>query len=85
MTALPFEPRKKIEENFEHQWLYSVVPARAGLLVDPNFQSEIGIYLAGYCRVCRRAFSSPIPFGSNYIETQLDVPKTGCVGPLAGY
>lgn len=80
-------PKPKENENFEHNWLYSVVPAR---MSTTNFVGqyqtvpEVSIYLAGYCRNCRKAFSVPIPFGADYQETQLSIPKFGCVSPFAG-
>ena len=83
----------KEEPQLQHRWLYSVVPARAAEYINDTIEpeeiryrplSEIGIYLAGFCGDCRRAFSVPIPFGTAYEEVQLDVPKFGCVGPFAG-
>jgi hypothetical protein len=76
------------EVQYQHNWLYSVVPAKQATYQwkDDNGISvgEIGIYLAGYCRTCRHAFSAPIPFGDNYEETELNVPRFGCVDQLAG-
>ncbi len=64
--------------QYQHNWLYSVVPAK--LVGD----SSIGIYLAGYCKVCRHGFSVPIPFGIEYVEENLGIPRFGCVSELAG-
>lgn len=71
---------------FLHNWLYSVVPARVGqdaVYTGANYAltPSLEIYLAGYCRNCGRAFSQPIPYGGYYIETNLNIPKEGCVGP----
>jgi hypothetical protein len=55
-----------------HNWMYSIVPG-------PEFQ----IYLAGYCKNCRTAFTRLLPTGypteTRYVDVSVD--KYGCVGP----
>lgn len=101
MTELPKIPNVKVERELTplvqpkpdsgilHNWLYSVVPARmAGSVWSMGSAepiSEISIYLAGYCRNCGKAFSSPISFGTGYTEIEMGIPKTGCVDPYAGF
>ena len=62
--------------NWIHNWMYSIVPG-------PSFD----IYLAGFCKTCRTAFTLKLKTASfrgdqfNYFPTETDVPKYGCVGP----
>lgn len=102
MTALPFFPDVstakdsnvaiKTEENWVHNWLYSVVPVseqKIDSTINPyngygmyKTNYPLGAYLTGYCRNCRRAFSQPIPCDSSkYVETQMSIPIYGCVRP----
>lgn len=69
---------EEVEENYRHNWLYSVLPVGEQL------------YLCGYCRICDNAFSRIIPHyteyvaGKNHLDilvTKMDVPKWGCVNP----
>ena len=94
INGLP--PHLKIEDVPEaqewlHNWLYSVVPAatKAEWWDSSSGNSAyhkdfpLSIYLAGYCRNCGKGFTQQIPHAnsSTYQEIQLQVPKTGCVGP----
>lgn len=69
------------KQIFYHNWLYSVVPARMSGWQVPNNTAQIDIYLTGYCRNCGRAFSAPIQYGSEYLETTMNVKKEGCISP----
>lgn len=75
------------EPVYLHNWLYSVVPVsvrveewRADTI---QVDYPLFAYLTGYCRNCNRAFSMQIPTNgySGYVETQMDIPKEGCVAP----
>lgn len=78
---------KQLPENIEHRWGFSIVPARIGgwqaATKDDRieFASEIGIYLAGHCRDCNKVVTAPLPFGNNIQETQIAIPRFGCVDP----
>lgn len=69
------------KQIFYHNWLYSVVPARASEWQTPDNYPPIDIYLTGYCRNCGRAFSSPIPYGDSYMEAPMNVQREGCINP----
>ena len=89
MTGLPPEITDMIAKqepvNLEHRWGFSIVPARlAGFAWESGESkniSEIGIYLAGHCRDCNKAITVPLPFGTTIRETQLEIPRFGCVDP----
>jgi hypothetical protein len=74
----PPEIVKAAEENpnWIHNWMYSIVPG-------PSFD----IYLAGFCKTCRTAFTLKLKTANfkgdqfKYLPTETDVPKYGCVGP----
>lgn len=76
-------------QQFMHNWLYSVVPVSERVtdyigtdIIHQEISYPLGAYLTGYCRVCRKAFSQPIPaHASGYLETQMDIPVWGCVAP----
>ena len=78
IIAPPPELVKANEENpnWIHNWMYSIVPG-------PAFE----IYLAGFCKNCRIAFTHKLKVATfrtdqySYFPTDTDVPKYGCIGP----
>ena len=83
--ALPPDPLEALladiqvgEDDFRHNWLYSVVP------VTSNEAGDLSAYLSGYCKVCQRAFTVKLPADSAdsfVVVTQLDIPRWGCIDP----
>ncbi len=64
-----------------HNWLYSVVPKFPVREVG-SITEQTGIYLVGYCRQCRQAFTVRLLDSSSYsdlILTDLNIP-TDCPG-----
>lgn len=84
MTLLPEALLHDVESKAEeqvwlHNWLYSVVPVSKNSLV----ANALSAFLTGYCKNCSNVFSVEIPNATNgrYRQTQVGVPKIGCVGP----
>lgn len=76
------------EQVWYHNWLYSVVPISErredwGLSDKPQpiINYPLYAYLTGYCRNCNKAFSKRIDTLGYYSETDMEVPKEGCVAP----
>lgn len=64
-----------------HNWLYSVVPLFPEI-VDTVIKEHGGIYLAGYCKDCRNAFTVSLKTSTTWghvIMDKLDIPTTGCI------
>jgi hypothetical protein len=75
MTVLDPNIQEAIDKGqLGHNWMYSFMP------------KNDNIYLVGFCKQCRRAFSQIVetyyPHDAHdlykYMETELDVPKYGC-------
>jgi hypothetical protein len=87
MTAIPQEILDAVQSTEEpvayHNWMYSFSPGRLPHTLWGNSNehpvSEIGIWLVGYCKLCNRAFSFPIPVAYVYQEVETNIPKTGCI------
>lgn len=78
--------------EWRHQWLYSMIPVGIGLPTWAYGSDNSAVstteyplqpYLTGYCRNCGKGFSQKINYldTGGYVETIMDVPQTGCVGP----
>lgn len=83
-SALP----KESGDIWYHNWLYSVVPGDTAVWDfsggNYDLQNFMGIFLAGYCRNCNRAFTVRLETEQTpglYKEQQLDIAKEGCVPP----
>ncbi len=75
------------EELYEHRWLYSVIPIGVRTEQrDGSIDYPLQGFLTGYCKVCDTVFSRIIPTGryGNYTDEKANVPRYGCVSPLAG-
>jgi hypothetical protein len=79
------------DEAWYHNWLYSVVPASTSIWrwggKESVLEYPLAVYLAGFCRNCGKGFTQQIPHESTdgvYLETQLQISKTGCVAPPKG-
>lgn len=62
--------------DVKHNWLYSVVP------LFPENGAHGGIYLAGYCKQCRNAFTVRLQedYAIGFLQMRkLDIPVWGCV------
>jgi len=72
-------PKEKEEPQIKHNWLYSVVPLFP--FADTFEPTTGGIYLAGYCKQCRNAFTVRLQetktVGHVLID-KLDIPVYGC-------
>lgn len=77
-----------MEQDFRHNWLYSVLPVEHLTA----YGQKSMLMLTGYCRACSNAFSIEIPHNftttkNEDIEehlpliTNLSIPKWGCVSP----
>jgi len=79
------QSKAEIKPEKKHNWLYSVVPLfPIYTLLD---SSSGGIYLAGYCKDCRTAFTVRLPEQATPMEitltSRLDIPVFGCL-PVDG-
>src|SRR5688572_27277278 len=81
----------KAEQQFQHNWLYSVVPAvRFNPYENQGISSSTDVrlvpMLAGYCRHCNNGFTVELPRGDFgvYAQENMNIPKFGCVSPIAG-
>ena len=73
MSVLDPELQKAADAGIiYHNWMYSFMPAERGL-----------IFLVGYCKQCRKAFSQMVKTAhmsaGKYVETEMQVPKSGCI------
>lgn len=76
-------PLERFKVDTRHKWLYSVVPSfpLPGGINPPYDTVGGGIYLAGFCPVCRNAFTVRLQEDGTpgyVLIRKLDVPVEGC-------